>query len=698
MFKKILIANRGEIACRVAATARRLGVQTVAVYSDADAQAKHVSACDEAIHIGGSAPKDSYLQWARIIAAAQATGAQAIHPGYGFLSENADFARACAAAGVVFIGPPAAAIEAMGLKAESKRLMEQAGVPLVPGYHGAAQDPALLQREADRIGYPVLIKASAGGGGKGMRAVESSADFAAALASCQREARSSFGDDAVLIEKYVQRPRHIEIQVFADPHGHCVYLHERDCSVQRRHQKVLEEAPAPGLTPALRQQMGQAAVAAAQAVGYVGAGTVEFIVEQADYAQPEAMRFYFMEMNTRLQVEHPVTEAITGVDLVEWQLRVAAGEALPLQQHELRLQGHAIEARICAENPDQQFLPATGTLAVYRKPAHCAFERGPLRFDDGVREGDAISPFYDSMIAKLIVHADTREQALARLDAALAQTHIVGLATNVQFLRHVLRSPSFAQARLDTALIPREAARLFDQDPVGLPLAVATATAQTLLDERALENPDPFSRRDGWCSHPSADAARRRLAFEYRGQPVAASLVYARDASVQLCVEPPAVQAAQADAEAAAAVAPAAAAADCAGPLRFHSLPAGSAWALELGFGGHSSRASVYMLGEQVHVFTPQGAAQIVEIDRLAHAGDHAPEGGRLSAPMPGKVLSFCVSAGEAVKKGQPLALMEAMKMEHTLSAPADGTVAELLYAPGDQVSEGAELLRFVPA
>ncbi len=761
MFDKILIANRGEIACRVAATARRLGVQTVAVHSDADAQAKHVAACDEAVHIGGSAPKDSYLQWARIIAAAQATGAQAIHPGYGFLSENADFARACAAAGLVFIGPPPTAIEAMGLKAESKRLMAQAGVPLVPGYHGAAQDPELLQREADRIGYPVLIKASAGGGGKGMRAVESRADFAAALASCQREARSSFGDDAVLIEKYVQRPRHIEIQVFADTHGHCVYLHERDCSVQRRHQKVLEEAPAPGLTPALRQQMGQAAVAAAQAVGYVGAGTVEFIIEQpqgyglgdgddercaagppqgatapsggsepaqqgsvgapscaagppqgatapsggSEPAQQGSVgaRFFFMEMNTRLQVEHPVTEAITGVDLVEWQLRVAAGEALPLQQHELRLQGHAIEARICAENPEQQFLPATGTLAVYRKPAHCAFERGPLRFDDGVREGDAISPFYDSMIAKLIVHADTREQALARLDTALAQTHIVGLATNVQFLRHVLRSPSFAQARLDTALIPREAALLFNQDPVGLPLAVAAATAQTLLDERALENPDPFSRRDGWCSHPSADAARRRLAFEYRGQPVAASLVYARDASVQLCLEPPAVQAdAKAETEAvAAAVAPAAdaaAAAACSGPLRFHALPAGSAWALELGFGGHSSRASVYMLGEQVHIFMPQGAAQIVEIDRLAHAGDHAPEGGRLSAPMPGKVLSFCVVAGEAVKKGQPLALMEAMKMEHTLSAPADGTVAELLYAPGDQVAEGAELLRFVPA
>jgi len=726
VFKKILIANRGEIACRVAATARRLGVQTVAVYSDADAQAKHVAACDEAIHIGGPAPKDSYLQWVRIIEAAQATGAQAIHPGYGFLSENAEFARACAVAGLVFIGPPAAAIEAMGLKAESKRLMEQAGVPLVPGYHGADQDPALLQREADRIGYPVLIKASAGGGGKGMRAVERSADFAAALASCQREARSSFGDDAVLIEKYVQRPRHIEIQVFADHHGHCVYLHERDCSVQRRHQKVLEEAPAPGLTPALRQQMGQAAVAAAQAVGYVGAGTVEFIVEQPEgyglgEAQEEeglsaagppqganapsggsepqqrrsvgACHYFFMEMNTRLQVEHPVTEAITGVDLVEWQLRVAAGEALPLQQHELRIQGHAIEARICAENPEQQFLPATGTLLRYRKPPHCAFERGPVRFDDGVREGDAISPFYDSMVAKLIVHADTREQALARLDAALAQTHIVGLSTNVQFLRQVLRSPSFEQARLDTALIPREAACLFGQDPLGLPLAVAAATAQTVLDERAQEGADPFSRRDGWRSHPSSETVRR-IAFEYRGQPVAASLTYQRDGGLHLSVEPGAAAAAGADG----AEAVAGAAAACAGPLRFHALPADSAWALELGFAGLSSRASVYVQGEQMHVFSPFGAAQIVEIDRLAHAGDSTPEGGRLSAPMPGKVLSFCVAAGEAVKKGQPLALMEAMKMEHTIAAPTDGTVAELLYAPGDQVAEGAELLRLIPA
>src|SRR5512132_3999981 len=378
MFKKILIANRGEIACRVAATARRMAIKTVAVYSDADADAKHVHACDEALHIGGSAPKDSYLRWERIIEAAKATGAQAIHPGYGFLSENEAFARACAEAGLVFIGPPPSAIQAMGLKAESKQLMEKAGVPLVPGYHGANQDQVLLAAEADRIGYPVLIKASAGGGGKGMRAVERAEEFDAALASCQREAISSFGDGAMLIEKYVQRPRHIEIQVFGDTHGNYVYLFERDCSVQRRHQKVLEEAPAPGMTETVRQRMGAAAVAAARAVHYVGAGTVEFIVEQPAGGE---MQFFFMEMNTRLQVEHPVTEAITGLDLVEWQLRIAAGEALPLTQDELRIDGHAIEARICAENPDAGFLPATGRLDVYRTPAAVEFTRGPVRID-----------------------------------------------------------------------------------------------------------------------------------------------------------------------------------------------------------------------------------------------------------------------------------------------------------------------------
>jgi len=672
MFKKILIANRGEIACRVAATARRMGVKTVAVYSDADAHAKHVAACDEAVHIGGSAPKDSYLRWERIIEAALATGAQAIHPGYGFLSENEEFANACAAAGLVFIGPPASAIQAMGLKAESKQLMEKAGVPLVPGYHGTNQDAALLRAEAERIGYPVLIKASAGGGGKGMRAVERAEDFDEALASCKREAINSFGDDAVLIEKYVQRPRHIEIQVFGDTHGNCVYLFERDCSVQRRHQKVLEEAPAPGMTPEMRAQMGLAAVAAARAVNYVGAGTVEFIVEQRDDG---SMNFFFMEMNTRLQVEHPVTEAITGLDLVEWQLRVAAGEPLPLRQEDLVIHGHAIEARICAENPDNQFLPATGTLAVYRKPACGTFRVADVRVDDGVREGDTISPFYDSMVAKLIVHGATREQALARLDEALAHTHIVGLSTNVQFLRHVVRSESFAQARLDTALIPREAAVLFQQETVGLPLAVAAAVAETLLAERAAEGNDPFSKTDGWRSH---SLFLRRFAFDFQGQHHGATLAYLHDGGLQLTVG-----------EGAAATS---------GLLTFARAAHGSGWALDLSFAGERTRATVYMQGERAHVFLPRGATQIVEIDLLAHAGDTAAEGGRLTAPMPGKVVSFAVKAGDAVKKGQPLAVMEAMKMEHTIAAPADGTVAELLYAPGDQVAEGAELLKLAQA
>ena len=660
MFKKILIANRGEIACRVASTARRMGVKTVAVYSDADVNAKHVGACDEAVHIGGSAPKESYLRWERIIEAAKATGAQAVHPGYGFLSENEEFAQACASAGLVFIGPPPSAIQAMGLKAESKQLMEKAGVPLVPGYHAANQDAALLKKEADRIGYPVLIKASAGGGGKGMRAVEKAEDFDAALASCKREAINSFGDDAVLIEKYVQRPRHIEIQVFGDSQGNYVYLFERDCSVQRRHQKVLEEAPAPGMTEALRRQMGEAAVAAARAVKYVGAGTVEFIVEQREGGE---MSFFFMEMNTRLQVEHPVTEAITGLDLVEWQLRVAFGEALPLKQEQLRIHGHAIEARICAENPDNNFLPATGQLLVYRKPGCTAFERGLTRIDDGVREGDAISPFYDSMIAKLIVHADTREQALAHLDEALAQTHIVGLATNVQFLRHVVRSRSFAEADLDTALIPREQAVLFNQETLGLPLAAAAAIAQALLQEKTLEGADPFSRRDGWRSH---GPAVRHFQFEFHGEPAKAELTYLHDGALSLNVG------------------------NVSGGLAFTATPQG----LDIHFAGQRLLAAVYAHGESDHVFSERGATQIMNIDLLAHAGEASAETGRLTAPMPGKVVSFTVKAGDRVSKGQALAVMEAMKMEHTIAAPADGVVAELMYAPGDQVAEGAELLK----
>ena len=690
MFTKILIANRGEIACRVAATARRMAIKTVAVYSDTDAHAKHVSVCDEAIHIGGNAPKDSYLRWERILQAAKDTGAQAVHPGYGFLSENEEFAQACADAGLVFIGPPPSAIKAMGLKAESKRLMGLAGVPLVPGYHGADQDSALLQREADAIGYPVLIKASAGGGGKGMRIVESATDFAAALASCKREAINSFGDDAVLIEKYVQRPRHIEIQVFGDSHGNCVYLFERDCSVQRRHQKVLEEAPAPGMTDAMRKQMGEAAVAAARAVNYVGAGTVEFIVEQ----KPDgAMNFFFMEMNTRLQVEHPVTEAITGLDLVEWQLRVACGEKLPLAQDQLKMTGHAIEARICAETPDKNFLPATGTLHVYGLPDCVTFGRGSVRVDSGVRAGDTISPYYDSMVAKLIVHAATREEALARLDLALSQTHIVGLSTNVQFLRHVVQSPSFVQANLDTALIPREAAVLFNQEKVGLAMAVAGVVAHALLLEREPEREhvraqapsagaagwtDPWAERDGWRA---SGLSQRRFEFEFAGESHATVLTYLHDGATQLTVG------------------------DASGLLLFSAVQkdqrhgqcdgnSDAASAIDVQFAGQRQVLNVYQNGAVAHVHSAQGASQIIAIDTLAHAGAGLADVGRLTAPMPGKVVSFSVKAGDKVTRGQPLAVMDAMKMEHTIAAPADGTVAELLFAPGDQVAEGAELLR----
>ena len=666
MFKKILIANRGEIACRVAATARRLGVRTVAVYSEADADAKHVAFCDEAVAIGQAAPKDSYLRWERILQAARDTGAEAVHPGYGFLSENEAFAQACADAGIVFIGPRPDSIQAMGLKAESKRLMESAGVPLVPGYHGADQDPALLRREADRIGYPVLIKASAGGGGKGMRVVEAGADFEAALASCQREARNSFGDDAVLIEKYVQRPRHIEIQVFGDTHGEVVHLFERDCSVQRRHQKVLEESPAPGLTEALRQRMGAAAVAAAKAVNYVGAGTVEFIVEQVAYDQPEAMNFYFMEMNTRLQVEHPVTEAVTGLDLVEWQLRVASGEPLPLRQDQIQRRGHAIEARICAENPDNQFLPSTGTLRVYRKPQAAAFQVAEVRFDDGVREGDEISPYYDSMIAKLIVRGDDRQQALARLDAALAQTRIVGLATNVQFLRKVLSTDSFAGARLDTALITREQAVLFADSWVTLERALAAAVAQAYLADVETTAQqgwvDPFARVDGF--QPFGPNQRRWL-WRAGENTVVTTLTTGTHAMLAVGDRP-----AQA----------------------WSATRSGDD--LDIVWGTQRFKAQVHVWGEQAHVFLPEGARVVERVDELAHAGDSGEAAGQLTAPMPGKVLSFAVKVGDDVKAGQAVAVMEAMKMEHTLHAPADGVVAELLYAPGDQVTEGAELLR----
>jgi len=667
MFEKILIANRCEIACRVMTTARRLGVRTVAVYSDADARARHVMLADEAVHVGPGPARESYLQWQRIIDAARATGAAAIHPGYGFLSENEDFAQACADAGLVFIGPPPAAIAAMGSKSAAKALMERAGVPLVPGYHGADNDPALLAREAERIGYPVLIKASAGGGGKGMRRVERAADFAAALASCQREAKASFGDDHVLVERYVTRPRHIEIQVFGDTYGNVIHLGERDCSVQRRHQKVLEESPAPGLSAARRAEMGAAAVAAARAVGYVGAGTVEFVAEELDDGD---IRAYFMEMNTRLQVEHPVTEAVTGLDLVEWQLRVAAGEPLPLAQEQVVLRGHAIEARICAENPDAGFLPATGTLQVARWPAHAAFARDELRprVDSGFGEGDAISPHYDSMIAKLIVWGEDRGQALARLDAALGRTHIVGLHTNVAFLRRVVASRSFATADLDTGLIERERAALFEAPGLAPEWAAAGVAAGVMAAEAALEDADPWSRRDAWRLFGSA---RRRLELEIGGQRHTVTVERHHDGATTLVLG------------------------DARHPFAARALGDGRH---DLTLGGRRVTLTVYADGERHAVFADAGSALVVEHDPIAHAGDHAGEAGRLTAPMPGKVVAFLVQAGERVARGQPLAVMEAMKMEHTIAAPRDGVVEALLYRAGDQVAEGGELLRLAAA
>ena len=682
MFSKILIANRGEIACRVAATAKKMGIRTVAVYSDADQFAKHVAVCDEAIHIGGSSPKDSYLRWERILDAATQTGAQAIHPGYGFLSENDEFAQACSYAGLVFIGPPASAITAMGLKAESKRLMESADVPLIPGYHGTNQEPEFLHAEADNIGYPVLIKASSGGGGKGMRLVEKSDDFIEALASCKREAISSFGNDSVLIEKYALRPRHIEIQVFGDTHGNYVYLFERDCSVQRRHQKVLEEAPAPDITQAMRDAMGTAAIHAARAVNYVGAGTVEFIVEQRD-GLPEdkfgGMNFYFMEMNTRLQVEHPVTEAITGLDLVEWQLRVASGEPLPKTQNELIINGHAIEARICAENPDNNFLPATGTLHVYRKPEHTAFNISDVRVDDGVREGDVISPYYDSMIAKLIVHAPTREQALAKLDHALAETRIVGLPNNVAFLRHVVQSDSFKHANLDTALIEREKAVLFGQQRGELPWLVATAIVNELSEEGQSQTQDPFSKTDGWRAYSDYN---RPFDLVYHDKRLRAEMSKVNGKAFHLTISEVATN----DEKKTDTLTQV-----FAGEVRYlpHDEDTFMLW-----IDGKRQQLQAWLNNEQVYVFSNRASDVITLVDSMAHVGEVARDGGSLKSPMPGQVVAFRVAVGDRVKKGQPLAVIEAMKIEHTISAPTDGMVIELLFKAGDLVADGDELLK----
>jgi 3-methylcrotonyl-CoA carboxylase alpha subunit len=661
VFDKLLIANRGEIACRVIRTARRMGIRTVAVYSEADARALHVALADEALPIGPAPARQSYLDIRCIVAAAQASGAQAVHPGYGFLAENADFAAACAAAGIIFIGPPPDAIRAMGSKAAAKALMEGTGVPLVPGYHGEDQDPETLAAAARRLGFPVLIKASAGGGGKGMRVVQDITGFAAALASAKRESAASFGDDRMLVEKYLTRPRHIEVQVFADTQGNALHLFERDCSVQRRHQKVVEEAPAPGLSEERRRAMGEAAVAAARAVGYVGAGTVEFIAEDG--------AFYFMEMNTRLQVEHPVTELVTGQDLVEWQIRVAAGESLPCAQEDLVIHGHAVEVRLYAEDPAKGFLPATGVLRRLRWPA---LEAG-MRIDTGVREGDAVTVHYDPMIAKLVAWGEDRGAARRRLAAMLAGTRVAGLATNRDFLLRVLRRPAFAAGAVDTGFIERHADTLLPPAAAAPCEAIAAASLAVLLDQAAEaaaasarqdERHSPWARRDGWRLNGDT---YQDLRFR-EGETLRAVRIHYRSDGYALELDGETVMA---------------------------RIAREAGDELRIDLDGRRLAASVLRLGADVTVMLADASWRLIHVDPLAPRTAEDASGGHLTAPMPGKVTAVPVAAGARVKRGEVLLVLEAMKMEHTLAAPADGKVKSVRYAVGEQVPEGAELVEF---
>ncbi len=666
MFSKILIANRGEIACRVIKTARRLGVKTVAVYSDADAGSRHVAMADEAVHIGGSAARDSYLVVDKILDAVRRTGAQAVHPGYGFLSENAGFAEACGKAGVVFIGPPPAAIRAMGSKSEAKKIMEKAKVPLVPGYHGDDQSPALLAREAGRIGFPVLIKASAGGGGKGMRVVEAADKFNDALEGAKREAKASFADDHVLIERYLTRPRHIEIQVFADGHGDCVYLFERDCSIQRRHQKVIEEAPAPNMDPARRKAMGEAAVAAAKAIGYVGAGTVEFIANQDG-------TFYFMEMNTRLQVEHPVTEAITGQDLVEWQLQVAAGGRLPLKQDELRIDGHAVEVRLYAEDPARNFLPSTGTLVHLRLPE----EDAHVRVDTGVRQGDTVTPFYDPMIAKVIVHDRDRTSAMRRMAALMAATEVVGVTTNAALLHALCAHPAFVGGEVDTGFIERHRAELFAKAAPADDRAFAVATLARLLEWREAPS-SPADPHSPWSTQDSfrlLDEGHDEVRWKDGEREVAVIARHRRGGGLRLELPGGALDA------------------------TMRRLGDGR---IAVDLGNDTFEASVVRRaandgGIDYTVFAGAGGRRLRLVDPLdvtqyeATAADQT----AVRSPLPGKIIDLKIKAGDSVTKGQALLVLEAMKMEHTLTAPTDGKIKSVRYAVGEQVPEGADLVEF---
>ncbi|WP_273772613.1 acetyl/propionyl/methylcrotonyl-CoA carboxylase subunit alpha [Brucella intermedia] len=648
MFSKILIANRGEIACRVIRTARKLGIATVAIYSDADKDALHVEMADEAVRVGPAISAQSYLNVEAIIKAARQTGAEAIHPGYGFLSENAGFVDAVEAAGLAFIGPSARAIRAMGLKDAAKALMEKAGVPVVPGYHGDNQDGAFLKSEADRITYPVLIKARAGGGGKGMRRVDQPDDFAAALDSARREAEASFGDGAVLVEKYMAKPRHIEVQVFGDSHGNAVHLFERDCSLQRRHQKVIEEAPAPGMTPEMRAAMGEAAVKAALAIGYCGAGTVEFIADVSEGLRPD--RFFFMEMNTRLQVEHPVTEAITGLDLVEWQLRVASGEALPKRQDELSINGWAFEARLYAEDPARDFLPATGKLALFAPPENA-------RVDSGVRTGDTITPFYDPMIAKIIAHGATRDEALNRLDAALNKTRIAGLVTNRQFLSALCKLEAFRTGDVDTGLIGREAAALFTAEPPSdIAFALAALGALDLLG--APQEGDPWTNLRGFRLWGEAS---RSVLLDHHGERRMVSFTARGGGHFGFAF----------------------------GELEIRAHENGL---VRFAVDGRMREASVSRIRHDVTVQF-EGRDTIFHHVQSIGAEEDASSESCILSPMPGRVALVSVVEGASVAKGDPLVTMEAMKMELSLTAPRDGKIASVTVVAGDQVSEGALLV-----
>jgi 3-methylcrotonyl-CoA carboxylase alpha subunit len=643
MFASVLIANRGEIAGRIARTAKRLGLRTIAVYSQADAGALHVRLADEAHLLGPAPAAESYLSAERLLAIAKRTGAQCLHPGYGFLAENPAFAEACAAAGIVFVGPPPAAIRAMGLKDAAKTLMEKAGVPVVPGYHGARQEPKFLKEKAYEIGYPVLIKAVAGGGGKGMRRVDKHAEFEAALEGAMREAKGAFGDERMLVEKYVASPRHIEIQVFGDAHGNVIHLNERDCSLQRRHQKVIEEAPAPGMSLAVRAAMGEAAVAAAKAVGYVGAGTVEFIAEATKGLAAD--RFWFMEMNTRLQVEHPVTEAVTGLDLVEWQFRVAAGEPLPLAQRDVRLQGHAVEARLYAEDPEKGFLPSTGKLAALALPAGEG-----IRVDAGVAAGDEVTPYYDPMIAKVIAHGKTRVEALGRLACALARTRVAGPRTNLAFLAALARADGFRAEQFDTGFIDRNLAALgavprpFDRAAAAFGVAQLIARERARIAARSVwDGASPWDAIDGFQLAGSRSAV---LPVLVDGENVNATLSYGANGTM-VAIDG---EAAAADAEAIAA-------------------------------------------GEAVFVLRA-GRQTVVRLKDFEGVDvEHLDAGGVVVAPMHGKVLAILVEAGAIVAKGQRVALIEAMKMEHALTAPIAGTVAEVAAVAGNQIAEGAKVM-----